>query len=100
MTQFQLAERAGLSEVYIGYLEQGKRRAALDTYIRIVNVLGYTLDDLTSDYLTNRDMFSMDLKALLEEVWNDAPQVSGRKPSGTVDETDSEREADGTFAGD
>ena len=67
MTQFQLAERTGLSEVYIGYIEQGKRRAALDTYIRIVNVLGYTLDDLTSDYLTNKDMFSMDLKVLLED---------------------------------
>ena len=67
MTQFQLAECAGLSEVYIGYLEQGKRRAALGTYIKIVNALGYTLDDLLSEYLTNRDTIAIDLHSLLED---------------------------------
>ena len=67
MTQFQLAECTGLSEVYIGYIEQGKRRAALDTYIKIVNALGYTLDDLMSEYLTNRDTFAADLRKLLED---------------------------------
>ena len=66
MTQFQLAESTGFSEVYIGYLEQGKRRAALGTYIKVVNALGYTLDDLTSEYLTNRDTLSIDLRHLLD----------------------------------
>ena len=67
MTQFQLAEITGLSEVYIGYIERGKRRAALDTYIKIVNALGYTLDDLIGEYLTSQDTISMDLKDLLED---------------------------------
>ena len=67
MTQFELAEMTGLSEVYIGYIERGKRRAALDTYIKIVNALGYTLDDLIGEYLTSRDTISMDLKDLLED---------------------------------
>ena len=31
MTQFQLAELTGLSEVYIGYIERGQRRAAMDS---------------------------------------------------------------------
>lgn len=67
MTQFELAECTCLSDVYIGYLEQGKRRASLDTYVKIVNALGYTLDDLMSEYLTNRDTVAIDLKSLLED---------------------------------
>ncbi len=66
MTQFELAENAGLSEVYIGYLEQGKRRGALGAYVKIVNALGYTLDDLVSEYLTNKDSVAIDLRSLLE----------------------------------
>ncbi len=71
MTQFQLAELTGLSEVYIGYIERGQRRAAMDSYIRIVNALGYTLDDLISEYLTNQDTLAVDLKALLEDCRSD-----------------------------
>ena len=67
MTQFELAEMTGLSEVYIGYIERGKRRAALDTYIKIVNALGYTLDDLIGEYLTSQDTVSLNLKELLED---------------------------------
>ena len=71
MTQFQLAELTGLSEVYIGYIERRQRRAAMDSYIRIVNALGYTLDDLISEYLTNQDTLAVDLKALLEDCRSD-----------------------------
>ena len=67
MTQFELAEMTGLSEVYIGYIERGKRRAALDTYIKIVNALGYTLDDLIAEYLTSQDTVALNLKELLED---------------------------------
>ncbi len=51
MTQQQLAELTGLSDVYIGYLEQGKRHGTMDTYLLIVNVLGFTMDDLLNEYL-------------------------------------------------
>lgn len=46
ITQQQLAELTGLSVVYIGYIEQGKRHGTLTTYLDIVNILGYTLNDL------------------------------------------------------
>lgn len=48
LTQFQLAELTGLSRVYIGYLEQGIRCGTILTYLDIVSVLGYTLNDLVS----------------------------------------------------
>ena len=55
MTQQQLAEVTDISIVYLGFIEQGKRRCSIESYIRIVNALGYTLDDLFNDYLRNVD---------------------------------------------
>lgn len=55
LTQEQLAEKTGLSFVYIGYIEQGKRHASLETYVRIANALEYTLDDLAGDFLAADD---------------------------------------------
>ncbi len=49
ITQFQLAEKTGHSRVYIGYIEQGKRKGTILTYLEIVTALGYTLDDLVRD---------------------------------------------------
>ena len=51
ITQMELAERTGLSLTYIGYLEQGKRHGTFDTYLRIVNELGYSLNDLVAGSL-------------------------------------------------
>ena len=51
ITQQWLAEKTGLSETYIGYLEQGKRHGTLDTYLQIVEELGYSLNDLIADDL-------------------------------------------------
>ncbi|MBQ2658719.1 MAG: helix-turn-helix transcriptional regulator [Erysipelotrichaceae bacterium] len=51
ITQSNLAEKTGLSETYIGYLEQGKRHGNFDTYLMIVTALGFTLNDLTTDDL-------------------------------------------------
>ena len=57
ITQQQLAEMTGLSVVYVGYIEQGKRHGTLTTYLDIVNILGYTLNDLiiyeSTDLLTS-----------------------------------------------
>ena len=49
ITQFRLAEMTGLSRVYIGYIEQGKRSATILTYLDIVTALGYTLNDLVRE---------------------------------------------------
>ena len=51
ITQQWLAEKTGLSETYIGYLEQGKRHGTFDTYLQIVEELGYSLNDLIADNL-------------------------------------------------
>ena len=48
LTQFQLAELTGLSRVYIGYIEQGKRCGTILTYLDIVSALGFTLNDLVA----------------------------------------------------
>ena len=40
--------------MYIGYLEQGKRHGPMDTYILIVNTLGYSMDDLLEEYITKK----------------------------------------------
>lgn len=55
LTQFQLAEMTGLSRVYIGYIEQGKRCATLLTYLDIVSVLGYSLNDLVRGGISDPD---------------------------------------------
>lgn len=49
ITQFRLAEMTGLSRVFIGYIEQGKRSATILTYLDIVTALGYTLNDLVRE---------------------------------------------------
>ena len=46
LTQFQLAEKTGLSQNYIGFLEQGIRKGTILTYRDIVTALGYSLNDL------------------------------------------------------
>lgn len=46
LTQEELAEHINLSVQYIGYLENGKKGASLDTIIDIANALGITVDPL------------------------------------------------------
>ena len=53
ITQIQLAEMTGLSRVYIGYIEQGKRCGTIMTYLDIVTVLGYSLNDLVRENLSD-----------------------------------------------
>ena len=53
LTQFQLAEMTGLSRTYIGYIEQGKRCATVLTCLDIVTVLGYSLNDLVKEDLSD-----------------------------------------------
>ena len=68
ITQRQLADRSKISDVYLGYIEQGIRRCSIDTYIRLVNALGFTLDDLFADYLTHRKGIMLKtMRELLDE---------------------------------
>ena len=55
LTQFQLAEMTGLSQSYIGFLEQGIRNGTILTYLDIVSVLGYSLNDLVGGGISGPD---------------------------------------------
>lgn len=62
ITQMQLAEMTGISRVYIGYIEQGRRCGTILTYLDIVTALGYTLNDLVRGCAPNAD------SALIAEI--------------------------------
>ena len=69
LTQEELAERADISPVYLRYIETAKRTAKLDTYVRIINALGCTMDDLLQGYqVTDQvDSGSDELIVLLDD---------------------------------
>ena len=46
ISQAQLAEMTDLSVSYISHIENAKRKASLESVIRIVNALGITVDEL------------------------------------------------------
>lgn len=46
MTQEELAEKAGLSVVFISLLENGWRTASIDALLRIAKAMGVRLEDL------------------------------------------------------
>lgn len=51
MRQEDLAEKTGLSSNYIGMLERGEKIPALETFIRILNVLEVSADLVLMDVL-------------------------------------------------
>ena len=46
MTQANLAERIGISNVHISYIETGTKRVSLDVLLKIVNEFDLSLDSL------------------------------------------------------
>ena len=63
-SQAKLAEETDLSVSYISHIENAKRKASLESIVRIVNVLGITVDELLAgvqlhnptDYQTDIDL--------------------------------------------
>jgi transcriptional regulator with XRE-family HTH domain len=49
MRQWQLAEKTGMSDVYISYIETGTKRPSLDAILKIAMVLGIFIDSLVCD---------------------------------------------------
>ncbi|MCL2099065.1 MAG: helix-turn-helix domain-containing protein [Oscillospiraceae bacterium] len=49
LTQAGLAEKADISEAYAGQLERGERKPALETVVRLANVLEVSVDYLLKD---------------------------------------------------
>lgn len=50
-SQEDLAEKTGLTPVYIGMIERGEKIPKLETFVKIANVLRATSDELMQDVL-------------------------------------------------
>lgn len=49
----ELAEKTDLSVVYIGMIERGEKTPKLETFIRIINVLDISADEVLEDVLND-----------------------------------------------
>lgn len=79
-SQAKLAEETDLSVSYISHIENAKRKASLESIVRIVNALGITVDELLAgvqlhnptDYQTDIDLLmagcSADEKRFIYEL--------------------------------
>ena len=66
-SQAQLAEMTDLSVSYISHIENAKRKASLESIIRIVNVLGITVDELLAGVqMNNPAAYQTDIDILME----------------------------------
>ena len=67
-SQAQLAEMTDLSVSYISHIENAKRKASLEAIIRIVNVLGSTVDELLAGVqMNNPAAYQTDIDILMED---------------------------------
>lgn len=68
ISQAQLAEMTDLSVSYISHIENAKRKASLESVIRIVNVLGITVDELLAGVqMNNPAAYQTDIDMLMED---------------------------------
>ena len=67
ISQAQLAEMTDLSVSYISHIENAKRKASLESVIRIVNALGITVDELLAGVqMNNPAAYQTDIDMLME----------------------------------
>ncbi len=67
-SQAKLAEETDLSVSYISHIENAKRKASLESIVRIVNVLGITVDELLEGVqLHNPTDYQTDIDLLMAE---------------------------------
>ena len=68
ISQAQLAEMTDLSVSYISHIENAKRKASLESIIRIVNALGITVDELLAGVqMNNPAAYQTDIDMLMED---------------------------------
>ena len=73
ITQEELAERAEISNSFMGHIERGTRKASLDTFVKICNALRVSpnllLQDSLDDGLFSQDVsYSPAQKQLLRQI--------------------------------
>ena len=85
MTQEELAEKAEISNSFMGHIERGTRKASLDTLVRICNVLKVSpqlllQDSLDGDLMGMTSIFSPSKARLMREISNaiDEAEYFGR----------------------
>ena len=59
LTIEKLAEQVGLSPNYLGDVERGKKLPSMATFIRLVNVLDISADELLKDEVNRADRTGM-----------------------------------------
>lgn len=67
LTQEQLAERAGISAVYISRIENGKTKMSLETLLKLSLILKVNLDYLLSGIYIDTCHSSDDITTLLQK---------------------------------
>ena len=68
LSQAELAEATNLSVSYISHVENAKRKASLESVLRIVNALGITVDELLAGVqLHNPTAYQTDIDLLMAE---------------------------------
>ena len=75
----QFAEKAGLSPNYVGDIERGKKSPSLETFIRIVEVLGVSADALIRDSVASASHVADD------ELSNKLSQLTPKQKKAAVD---------------
>lgn len=53
LTQFQLAEKIGISQNFLGDIERGLKLPSIETLLKLSNTLKISLDTMLSDSLDN-----------------------------------------------
>lgn len=75
-SQAELAEKIEMSEAYISYIETARKRASLETLVRIANALGVTVDRLLDGNQTNDPAeYRIDLIRLIEDCTSTEKQI-------------------------
>jgi len=76
ITQKELAERAGITAVYLSNMENGHSRSSLATFIKVANALDGGVDVLLCDNLKeSRQVFGEQLATLLEDCTSDEMKI-------------------------
>ena len=59
-TQQQLAEMAGIGQMYLGEIERGTKMPSLKSFIRIIETLGISADYVLRDELSSGEQYIYD----------------------------------------
>ncbi len=70
LTQAELAEKVGISEKHLSKIETGKNYPALDTFLKILDILNLTLGDFGLQSTNN----TCPNKIFLEKIINSSSQ--------------------------